>query len=318
MYALASRFDRAVWPMHVRGRQVLELGNRVRTYRGLIPLNLPPLLANLLWGFYRLERLARRVPIDQPWLATGAVLLDQQTVGDWLRRNLWHRTARSLMQIAIEAVFAAHPDDVSLLHALCYLHAGGGLERLTSSAGALSRIDSMEACKRWLKTGANGWSTRESKCGFKRPCGPSARMPSAFRSTPTAVRGRPAEPSSRFRPPWRRRLNSCPPCRRVAWSGVRAMIPGRVIKGFAFYDRPFWRERGLCGQAVSDRPPVNVAFDATPPSTKLGVLLGFIEGRHAEHWSQQGTESRRQAMIEAFSRLFGPEAAKPIGYVDHD
>ncbi len=45
----------------------------------------------------------------------------------------------------------------------------------------------------------------------------------------------------------------------------------------AIYERPFWREKGLSGQATSDIGPARVVFDNSPPDGVPGVLLGFLE-----------------------------------------
>jgi monoamine oxidase len=316
---LAARFQKTVWPMHVSGRQLVELSGRVRAYRGLIPLNLPPLaLANLLWAFRRLEKMAAGIPIDQPWTADRATILDQRTLGDWMRSNIPNRAAHSLMQVALEAVFAAHPDDVGLLHALHYLKAGGGLESLTSSSGGAQQ-DRVEGGMQGL---AETWCDWLTSNGGEIRLGCDARLVSqnstdvAIESGDSVFRARHAiisvPPALATQMEWNPRM----PPERVAW--CQSMIPGRVIKGFAFYDRPFWREKGLSGQAASNRPPVHVTFDATPPNCSFGILLGFIEGRQAGEWSLKSSEERRQAMVEAFTRLFGSQAAQPLDYVDHD
>ena len=59
-----------------------------------------------------------------------------------------------------------------------------------------------------------------------------------------------------------------------------------VIKTYAIYPEPFWRNDGLNGQAgLLDTGPVKVTFDNSPPSSRPGVLMGFIEGREARMWS---------------------------------
>ena len=52
---------------------------------------------------------------------------------------------------------------------------------------------------------------------------------------------------------------------------------GAVIKCTAIYDRPFWRDAGLSGLSLSDRGPIHVAFDNSPPDGSCGVLMGFAE-----------------------------------------
>lgn len=91
---------------------------------------------------------------------------------------------------------------------------------------------------------------------------------------------------------------------------------GTVVKCMAVYERPFWREQGLNGQAISDAGPVRVVFDNSPPGGGLGILLGFLEGRAARNWGQASEAARRAAVIGTFARIFGPAAARPEGYVE--
>jgi len=84
----------------------------------------------------------------------------------------------------------------------------------------------------------------------------------------------------------------------------------------AIYDEPFWRGAGLSGQLTSDRGPVKVVFDNSPPDGRPGVLLGFLEGSQARELGRWSESERRQSVLECFTRFFGPDAAKPNEYVE--
>lgn len=318
MYALAARFGKAVWPMYVAGRHVLHLGDRRSTYRGLIPLTLPPLaLANVGWAFFRLEQLARTIPLEYPWRARRAEELDQQTFGDWMRRNLPSRHARAIVKIAAESVFACDPDDLSLLHALFYLHSGGGLEKLTSSDGGAQQ-DRVEG-------GTQGIA--DALAAAVRRQGGEIRLSTAVLAI-REERGHVAVHTSgetcharevivAAPPVLVREIDFAPalPSDLAAW--MEGTPPGRVIKCFAFYSRPFWRQEGLSGSAVGDQPPLHVIFDGTPPGAGHGILVGFIEGREADHWRERPQEERRDAVLACLERFFGPRALEVTRYVDH-
>jgi monoamine oxidase len=99
---------------------------------------------------------------------------------------------------------------------------------------------------------------------------------------------------------------------------TQRMPAGSVIKMCLAYDRPFWRERGLNGQAASDAGPVKVTFDNTPPGYDRGVLLGFIEGNEARRWARRSPGDRKEAFIRCLVRYFGEEAAHPLEYLERD
>lgn len=318
LYALANRFGKTVWPMYTEGRNLLHLDGANRYYRGLIPFSLgPAALLNLAWGFARLEWLARRIPLDAPWRAKQAAQLDKQTVGDWMRRHIRHRHAYLLMQVAIEAVFATHPDDISLLHALFYIHSGGGLESLTSSRGGAQQ-DRIDGGMQGL---AESWATqlRDDNVEIKlhtpvRAVHQDEHTVSVHTDTGVFSAGQVISTlppvlnlEVDFRP-------GLPEARRQWCAGMR---PGRVIKCFAVYPKPFWRERGLSGSAAGDQAPLHVSFDGTPPDSTRGILVGFIEGREAAHWAEQSKVDRRQAVLSCLARFFGEQALAPERYVDH-
>lgn len=84
----------------------------------------------------------------------------------------------------------------------------------------------------------------------------------------------------------------------------------------AFYDEPFWRDAGLSGQLTSDRGPVKVVFDNSPPDGRPGVLLGFLEGNQARELGRWSEQERRERVLACFSQFFGPKASQAIDYVE--
>jgi monoamine oxidase len=60
-----------------------------------------------------------------------------------------------------------------------------------------------------------------------------------------------------------------------------------MAKCHAVYPTPFWREKGLSGQVISDEDDVVVTYDNSPPSGQPGILVGFLEGREARQWADR-------------------------------
>jgi monoamine oxidase len=67
---------------------------------------------------------------------------------------------------------------------------------------------------------------------------------------------------------------------------------------------------------MSDRGPVRLTFDNSPPDGSPGVLLGFLEGRRARELGRLPEAERRTAVVDTFTRMFGPRAATPDAYVE--
>src|SRR4051812_3864644 len=133
--ALARELGVETFPTYSKGHKLIELDGRLRRYRGTIPRISPLVLADLGQLRFKLDRLARKVPLDAPWRAPGARRLDSQTYATWLRRNVYTRAGRAMVDLAVEAVYAAEPADLSLLHVLFYTRSAGGFDALLDTDG---------------------------------------------------------------------------------------------------------------------------------------------------------------------------------------
>lgn len=78
----------------------------------------------------------------------------------------------------------------------------------------------------------------------------------------------------------------------------------------ALYDRPFWREQGLSGMAISRRGPLGEIHDASDESGTQGALFGFFSAP-ATYRRQQAPGTLERLATEQLVRLFGPLAAHP-------
>jgi monoamine oxidase len=87
-------------------------------------------------------------------------------------------------------------------------------------------------------------------------------------------------------------------------------------KVVAIYARPFWREKGLSGDAMSRIGPLSEIHDASPASGKFGALFGFF-GLPA---SQRNIyrDDLASASIAQLTAIFGQEAAAPIDMLVQD
>lgn len=91
---------------------------------------------------------------------------------------------------------------------------------------------------------------------------------------------------------------------------------GGQAKAVAVYERPFWREDGLSGQAMSWAGPLQEIHDASP-ETGYGALFGFF-GIPAHIRRQHDEENMRNHVISQLTHLFGSHAEKPISFLYKD
>jgi monoamine oxidase len=312
--ALAAKLDVETFPTYGEGENVIEYGGRLRRYRGTIPRINPVVLLDVERAQRRLNRMARRVPLDAPWEAPDALALDGQTAATWMRRNLATRAGRMLLELGIEAVWAAQPEDMSLLHVLFYIHSAGSLEMLFDTEGGAQQdrfvggsqripiLMAQELGRENVLLGAPVRMIRRGEHGVTVEAdGATVRARRAVVAVAPTLAGR---------------IAYDPPLPGFRDQLTQRMPLGTVAKCMAIYDEPFWRAENLSGQGTSDAGPVKLTFDNSPPSGAPGVLLGFLEGRQARELGRLHTNERRAAVLDCFARLFGPRAGRPDAYVE--
>ena len=331
--ALAAELGIDTFPTHDEGRHLIELGGRRTSYTGALTdarLGLlrdlsraisPLALTDFEQARFRLDRMARQVPLEEPWMAAKAASWDSQTFATWIARNTHTAAARVLFELATEAVWAAEPGEVSLLHVLFYTHSGGGFDTLLGTDGGAQQDRFLGGSQRLalalagqlgeerLHLGAPVRRIEHSEDGAVlhadgpggEPGGLAVRARRAIVAIPPTLAGRIA-----YDPPLPGRRDQL----------TQRMPQGTVIKTMAIYERPFWREQGLSGQAASDVGPARVVFDNSPPEGTPGVLLGFLEGRLARQWGARDPGERRAAILAGHARLFGERAARPERFIE--
>ncbi|MDP3889779.1 flavin monoamine oxidase family protein [Nocardioides sp.] len=320
MYALVEELGLELFRTHnddgqllvdLRGRR-----SRMSSHRGAMPRLGPFALADLAQGLARFNRLAAHTDLAQPWETPHARVLDGQTFETWIRRTLRTPTGRAYFRIVCEAVFSADASDLSLLHALYYSHSGTDLETLVS-------VDRGAQQDRIV-----GGSIRIAETMAAR-LGDRVRLGQVVRRVTQGADGVMIETRSGERftgshvivtlpPTLAGRLEYDPPMPSWRDQLTQRLPAGSVFKVYAVYDAPFWREDGLNGQAVSDRGPVKVTFDNSPPSGSPGVLMGFIEAGDGREFARRTPQERQSAVLGCFARYFGPQARHPREFLERD
>lgn len=312
LLTLARELNVATFPTYGEGWHLLFYRGRRLRHRGLIPPLLPPhVLVDFVQAQIRLDRMARTVPLEEPWTAPRASQWDDMTLDAWMQRAMYSRGGRALMRMATTAVFAAEPRDLSLLHFLFYSRSAG-LSRGLMNAQALRFVGGSqevacrlaEALRAQVRLGAPVQTIKTDQTGVEVVCSDVvARSRRVIVTAPPALAGRIRyEPSL---PAGRDHLTQCAPM-------------GAVVKILVVYEAPFWREQGLSGQASGDRGLVRVTFDNTPPSGGPGVLVGFAEGDDARQLGRLSAQARRREVLSCLCRYFGKAAENPIAYVEKD
>jgi monoamine oxidase len=308
---LAAELGCQTVPTYNHGKNLIRWRGRVRSYRSTIPrLSILELLdvSRIQWRF---ERLARQIPLADPWSPPVAHRLDDQSFGAWLRSVHAGASTRDLMAITARVTWGCEPDEVSMLHAVRYVKAAGGIGPMLDVEGgaqqdhfpagtqqiALRMADelgdrvALDAVVERIERTADGVAVH------------STNGVTAAKAVVVAI------------PPAHRPGIAFEPALPEGYTQLAEHWPqGNLSKAYAAYDTPFWRADGRSGEALSDDGQVFITFDVSPGDEGPGILLGFTDART---FDPLPAEDRRDAALGCFAALFGDAALHPIDYVDH-
>lgn len=269
----------------------LELGHRIR----------------------QLDRLAGRISPEAPAAAAGAPGWDRMTLQQWLDARVRTGRARDMLTLLAHLHFAAEPAELSFLYVLHALRSTGGVVgtsafadgemRLAGGAQRLS-IRLAEGLGDRVRLGRPVTGIEHGARALTVWCGPEAhRARFAVLALPPALAD-----GIQVQPPFP-----------AARASLQASMPlGPVIKCVLAYARPFWRERGLSGEAYSPAGPVRAVVDHTGPRGRSPALQAFVVAGQARRLSACTAEERRQEVTRALVAMFGDDAGQPVAYADEN
>jgi monoamine oxidase len=321
--ALAEEFGIGTFPTYDDGQDVYYVDGERQLYSdtgatGTAPAD-PLILADLTTAVTRLDQMATEIPVDAPWEAAKAAEYDAQTLDQWIKANTTSPRFQRLVPAATRPIFGAEPTELSLLFTLFYIAASGNeqnqgtFERNFNTRGGaqesrfvggsqaiplsvakhLGRRVVLSTPVRQIRYNNGGVSVISDKLNVK--------AKQVIVAIPPLLAGqidfKPALP------PDRAALN-------------QRLPPGTLWKVAAQYDRPFWREAGLTGTAVSLNGPVNATFDDSPQDGSPGIIFGFVGGDEARAFARLSVADRRAAVLANFVNYFGADAANATDYFD--
>lgn len=308
---LADELGVSSFPQHARGTKVLMRGDTRKTFKGFLPKIGMLSLLELGLSLARLERLAGKVDLEEPLRTKHGRELDAQSVADWLDRRVRSKRARAMLEVATQMIFAAEPRELSLLYFLLYAKSSEGVQRLAEIEGG--------AQERRFTLGAQAICQRLAERALQR--GAKLRLSSPTRAiaqdaTGVTVDGQRCDAVVVAIPPHLAAKIEGLPTERAQ---LGAKLPmGSVIKCIASYDRPFWREAGYSGEAISTTGSIRATFDDCDAAGDHAALVAFIVGDPAKRLRDVPEDRRKHLVLDELVQLHGPRAGTPVAYADKD
>jgi monoamine oxidase len=314
IFGLAREVGVSTYKTYVAGAHLLIGEGQTRRYSGLIPKISPLAVGTIAWAQLRLDRLAKKLPLEEPWTAPKAAEWDARSIA-WYLEHTGIRTtlARDLFDMAIRGLFAGDLNEVSFLNLLMLVRGHGSINTLFSiENGAQENL---------VDGGAGSIAMRVAA-----DLGGAVRLNTPVRavkqqSDHLVVEAADLSVSARHV------IVTVPPALalEIAFDPAlpddretlyRNAIAGPEAKTIVVYDEPFWRADGLSGQASEPGAASEVTIDASPMSGTPGVIASFTFGPVAEQMQALDAAERRDAVLASLVRRFGPRAASPSDFVE--
>lgn len=313
-FALAGEVGVTTYKTWVKGAHLLVDGDRTRKYTGLIPKISPLAVVTLALAQWKVDRMARSVPVDAPWDAPDAAAWDACSVASWLERTrISTKIGHDLFEMAVRGLMTSDLDQASLLHLLFLAHSHG-------SIGTLFSIEN-GAQENLVDGGAGAIAQRVAD-----ELGDAVRLEAPVRAI--TQRDDHVVVDAAGLTVWARRVVVTippglaleiafdPPLADDRLALYRNAIGGPETKTLVVYDEPFWRADGLSGQTSEPGSASEVTIDASPASGTPGVIASFTFGPVAERCAALAPDARQRAVIDALTSRLGPRAASPSAFVE--
>ena len=320
---LAKTLGVDTFPTYDTGENVYYADGERSTYSdqsatGTAPPD-PQVIPDLAQLVTRLDQMSRDVPVDAPWEAASAADWDAQTLRQFADSNSLSPRFRRLVDVATRPIFGAEASEISLLFSLFYI-ASSGDER---NPGTFERnFNTRDGAQMFRFVGGSQVLCEK----LERRLGNRVVLDSPVSRIVQGRRGVRVESKRKtvhaklaivaLPPALANRIDFSPnlPAQRLLLG--RHLPQGTLWKVAAVYDRPFWRDKGLTGQAVSLNGPANVTFDDSPPDGSPGVLFAFVGGNEARVYARAARRDRRAAVLKNFADYFGREALRPRSFLE--
>ena len=316
--ALTAELGLATYATHLSGNGVAFFGGARTTFPGEdAGVAIPERVRGVFMKSYAdFITLSESVDIEAPWTTPSAAALDEVTLESWARRYSQDSAFLGAWDLTARTIICAAASDVSLLSFATYCRSGGGLPLLASASdgGAQNKLvdGGMFQIVDRLASKLSGF--------IRYNCAVRAIRQDAQGAVVAFEAGevRADQVICTLPPTLAGRIAYDPPVSALRDGYTQRAPMGSVIKCWIAFTRPFWRERGFNGLALSREHGLSALFDVTPRSGGQGILAGFFDGAHALRWAQASTVERRAETLRFIRDAFGPDADDPQDYIDID
>lgn len=295
------------YPSYTDGLSTLIDDDKVRHLTPLSVASFAPDVLTAIPGLLALRR----------WMTHGlddsadAAAVDQTSVGEWMRMRIPSARLRRIIGTVVRSVSCREPDDLSMLFFVEDVRKAGGLKSVIGFDGGAQQDLFVDGADQIPRLWAEELDVRLNspvvgiEAGAKRAVvdladGTSLTSQQVIVAIPpTQARKIVFEPG-------------LPAARRQMLDG---MVMGRVLKAFAIYSRPFWRDDGHSGTVSMTTGPATLVADVSQPGGP-GHLCIIAAGHDGDRLAAMPADHRRRSVLNILGGVLGKRATEPVRWVE--
>lgn len=307
MYRLARKYKVEIFPTQGEGEDIIYYDGQFMTEEPQEVLDL----------YDKLDEMALQVNIQKPWLTPNAQELDGETFVTWLNREAATPQAADYVGKSLSGgLLGVSGAEFSVLQMLYYIASCGGLDLLNGVEGGAQQdrvigglqliaermaedfgydqlyLNQMVKEIKYTKDGAVVFTQSEKFLGKK-----------VIITVPPATLDQ---------------IQFTPKLPVLKDKMFDHMLAPATLKVHFVYDRQFWSDKGLTGNAFPSEGYIAEVYNNSMPDSQKGILTIFSYGDEANELRALSKQQRKQRYLKELVHLFGTEAAKPLDYVEYD
>lgn len=308
MYELVKEYNVETFPTQLFGEEQYLFNGKLQTHE-------PDYVSNL---YNKLDELAKTVNLEHPEETEHAEEFDRITFATWLDQNADSpEVARLVGRILAGGLLSVDAGEISLLQMLLYIASGQGIQSLISAKGGAQQdrlIGGPQslAIKMLEDYGVENvfMGHSVSKIDYTNETVKVYAGDSIFYSKKVIIAAPPSVVS--------RKITFEPELPILKQKMLQNMIPGSASKYHVVYDKPFWREEGICGRSNTSQGYIVETVDNSLPNAEQGIITFFVYGNDSIKIKSVSPEKRKEILLEELAVLYGSKALQPVDFIEYD
>ncbi|KAH9872707.1 hypothetical protein J1614_005101, partial [Plenodomus biglobosus] len=286
----------------------------------------------------QLDTWAATINTSSPFSHPQVQEWDSKTFEDFLRENTSLADAYFVLTTACKSLFSAEPNEISLFNVLIYIAAAGN----ETTPGNLTRLVTVQGGGQEQRViGGTGLiPTRlADRVGYNNIAlnTPVTHISQTAQGYNVKSQGGSTVHAKSvilaLSPPLLQKITFSPPLPEARSNLNKMMKMPALGKAIVIYETPFWRSpspsssappsaqaesESLSAQVLSDTGFIRATFDSTPhpshPPT-FAAIMGFLLANESRALSTLPASAVQPAILQDYTRYFGPRAAAPLEVV---